>query len=1011
MDRSGSGDRPRRASGRLLALCVALLAMGALTWWMAREQSSRDAVATSATAAMPSATDESEPPPLPEARSRESEVGALTPTQGNDAATSPRTAAGVIVGTLLGRVVRPDCSPVSDADVIVAAHDQQMRGKIVALRETRRRGVLVDASRFTGRLQGVALQSRTDPAGRFRIELDAQQVIALSYPLVGVISGLTDVAVHRGTPISAGENSLGDIVLPTGAQLRLRLIDPDGNPVVGGSGSVRMMSREVGADPSNDGSLSALRVWLKHCSSADDGVIDLGGLAAGEASIKVETEQWQDLRVDGLELTAGALTDLGDVTLDAGGSIEGVAIDLEGQPVTRVQVGVNAEQVPGVLRRDALELSGREHNWATLDDQGRFRASGLGAGTYTLELFVPGYTTARVTGVASGRRDVRLLLQRPAVVMLTLLDERSGEPVEGAAFTGSVPEDLGPSPAGQLQLAVTSGASAGLAAGLYRIAGASEHGTRICAQVEGYPSQTIDVPGLAPESTLSVTLRLDRGFILGGQVVDFENRPIVGADVQAALCEGSGFRGETRRVPTGAEGRFRFAGSAAGTWSVWVTAPEFLSAPGAEVQVVQGDVDDVLFRLAPAASIEGRVFAPTGEPLPEAVVVPALVETLPAPCRTARSARVLIESSLDTRPGTGSCSEAGAYRLSGLAPGVFLIRASTLDAELVGTRLRALAADARDPAFVLPADVVRVTLGLGEHRALDLVVPRLASLSGHVRSTGDSAIDAKVGVWLAQGERWAAVAQAGCDEAGAYTIEGLPAGDVIVVAIADAEPLPREARLTLTEGQSAQCDLVFGGVSARGLVVDAESRQAIAGVPVSLTWRSPGPPAEAPHDLSQETWEALSVGSLHRAALISDATGRVALPHLVAGEYQLALESRDWLATSAPKSVTIDESWTGEELVLEVSAGAVVEGAVRFALGGIAGLGSDDYDIGLYTPGENIVHASTRVRDGTYRLQGLHGGSYELRVLDRRRGGGPLQSQAVTLKDDEHQRIDVTLGQ
>jgi hypothetical protein len=1008
LDRPERDGRPRSAGRRPLALCAALLAVGALAWWVAREQEAPDAWSAGAVASTPNGTSEAQRPALPPVSPREHEVGELNATSAKDPTASPRAAGEAVAGALVGQVVRPDGSPVPDADVIVAAHERQLQGEILALREARRIEVRVPESRVLGRDQAVAVGGKADPAGRFRIELDAAQLAALANPLVAVISGLTDVAVSRGGPVSAGNNDLGDLVLPVGARLRLRLVEPDGDAVWGGRASVEMTSHDAPEGSNNDGGLLALRGWLTGGRSADDGVVELDGLPSGEGLIEIEVEHWQEMRLGGVALTAGTLTDLGDVVLDAGRSIEGVVLDPEAKPVPGVQVSVNAEHGPSRLRRDQVEISGRAHNWAAADVQGRFRASGLGEGTYTVELSVPAYTTARVTGVAAGSRDVQLQLQRLATIVVTLLDARTGTALDGATFTGTIPADGDAAPASPLQLEVTSGASAGLAAGLYRVAGVSERGTRLSVQAEGYPTHTVDVPGLAPESTLAVTIRLDPGFVLAGQVVDFENRPIVGADVQAALREGIGFRGETRLAQTDTDGHFRFAGVASGQWTCWVSAPGVLAAQSAELEIIQGDVDDVLFRLAPESTIEGRVFAHSGDPLPGAVVVPELIEALPAPRSAARSAMVLVESSLKKRAHSGSASDDGAYRLVGLAPGDYLLSASTVAEDLLGKRLRSLATAARDPACDLPAEVVRITLGLGEHRKLDLVVPRPATLTGAIRSGNMPAMQAKVDIWLRQDHDWASVAQVACDADGRYAIDGLPAGEVVVVAVAGGEPQARARLLTLSEGQAARADLDFEGQSVNGMTIDAVTKRPIAGVTLRIGQWTITPAGESA-DLPPAAFEVLRQGLLRLEPIVSDASGRFVLSHLLPGDYALQVDSREWFQKNQPR-FTVDGLWSGDDVVMEVSAGAVLEGTLRYALGGVAGIGPEDLEVGLYLPEEvNTVAAWVYVRDGAYRLQGLQAGSYEVRVRDMRAGGIYVHQQPVTLAADEHRVLDITL--
>lgn len=114
-------------------------------------------------------------------------------------------------------------------------------------------------------------------------------------------------------------------------------------------------------------------------------------------------------------------------------------------------------------------------------------------------------------------------------------------------------------------------------------------------------------------------------------------------------------------VLTDAAGTFRFCGLSAGSYYTNGEKPGF-AASGLAVTVGPSR-DDVLLRLQPLAAIKGKVLDASGEPLEN-----ALIQLLSLAVEDGwRKARVESAVSTDDR---------GEYRLAGLAPGRYLVRAA-----------------------------------------------------------------------------------------------------------------------------------------------------------------------------------------------------------------------------------------------------------------------------------------------------------------------------------------------
>src|SRR6185436_14285645 len=137
----------------------------------------------------------------------------------------------------------------------------------------------------------------------------------------------------------------------------------------------------------------------------------------------------------------------------------------------QASVGVVADVQPVGRAVGSSTVVGRRDQWAKTDAEGRFVAGGLDAGTYFLFAESPFYLCSRVEGVAAGRHDVRITLQRPATVLLTLLDASGREPIE-AAHIDVEPLPPAEPPRGGMRSVdtrVESGEGTGLLAGVYRV--------------------------------------------------------------------------------------------------------------------------------------------------------------------------------------------------------------------------------------------------------------------------------------------------------------------------------------------------------------------------------------------------------------------------------------------------------------------------------------------------------------------------------------------------------------
>src|SRR5262245_23493996 len=426
------------ARSRLVAGVLLVSAVIVGGWlWLSRSSAEADRLAV--LAAAPSAT-----------RASSFAESSATASGAEDAATAqptalvptgPQSLASALPAAsvrLSGRVVRPDGSPVADADVRFAES-------------------------ATAAASAEAATTRTLADGSFALtlaETDAQLFLGKDDWLLAR-AGVADAAVREVPRLAPGERDVGSIVLPGGAALRGRVIAPDGTPghdivvtvhtlqVEGQGGAVsdpfeywdpHKVVPEVnlledadlqGLDPQ---AASAIRS-LRRLTTGPDGSFAFAGLPAGAARLEIEPRRARQVVLDRLALHAGGVLDVGDIALDEGLILEGVVLTAAGAPADRASVRAQRERPPAAERDGNIERTGRSMEDQWTDASGRFRLVGLARGTYQIVAQAAGQA-ATVVEAEAGDRDVQVRLLEGATVLLELRDARTDAPLLEATITG-----------------------------------------------------------------------------------------------------------------------------------------------------------------------------------------------------------------------------------------------------------------------------------------------------------------------------------------------------------------------------------------------------------------------------------------------------------------------------------------------------------------------------------------------------------------------------------------------
>lgn len=405
------------------------------------------------------------------------------------------------------------------------------------------------------------------------------------------------------------------------------------------------------------------------------------------------------------------------IALQAAGSIEGQVV------LRETKQGIAQAKIFGMA--DGEEGS---WGWATTDEAGRYRLTGLGAGKYQVMVFPAEEgvewvsTGSREASVVAGQAtQLDLEVIRGEVVKGRVVDEETGQPVAGAVVSWGEGGFAPPA-------AVTTKED-----GTFELRAAP--GTvdlRVASVPKGYvrPEGQTTVPVEAGKGAEGVELKISRGVTLTGRVVGPNGQAVPQVQVQTQEWQ--------IKATADEKGRFSLDGLTPGQslW-VWASAPERGWAGEAQVEAKKGATEPLTLKLGPAAQVEIRIVDRDGKPLAEPHVSANLILSTP-------------EGLSSHAIGAATRSEKeGAYTVTGLLGGhEYQISASAEEYEYTQT--------------------ATFTLKAGEKKTLPPLQLRKADavLTGRVLNASGRPV---AGVQVQVNEKTATT-----DEQGRYRIENLP---------------------------------------------------------------------------------------------------------------------------------------------------------------------------------------------------------------------------------------------
>lgn len=557
------------------------------------------------------------------------------------------------------------------------------------------------------------------------------------------------------------------VVLHPGRTAFGKVIGADQKPVAGA---------RVSLQPTLPADLVA-RIWAirdpgRSPAVATDasGRFEIRSLPAGTFDLAVRARGFAPLTVPALAIPAGkGTTDLGTVQLAPGGTIHGVVVDPQGEPVADAEVQPwGAERAGVMIRAGRASDDGPAPVFTAAD--GTFTLEDLAPGA-ALDLVVthPGYGPGAAPGVAvPSETPVRVVLQ-PAARVSGHVTGPDGKPVAGAtvALRESATQVVGnpfSHPTRKAHEGVTDDDGAfsfpDVSPGPFQIiATAPRHQRAELRGLEVKPGQ--DLSGLA--------ILLPAGATVEGKVLAPDGQPLEGADVSVADTSINGLPGFSfQSATTDADGQYRIEGISPGPHTLEARAAGYRRA----VRDVEATVEPrrVDFQLDRGLEVSGRVVDDAGSPVPDARVFIS--------GGTAGSFQSVVISAGD-----------GAFRIPSVEDGTYSLRAAKKGYS---------AGHIEQDVTVAGAPVSGIELRLsptGEGaitgRLTGLAFSQLASVRLRVNSS------------LAFGT---------VDAEGGYRIEHVSPGTWTVQATVPDTPLHAEGQVTLEEGATeARLDLRFGG--------------------------------------------------------------------------------------------------------------------------------------------------------------------------------------------------------
>ena len=945
-----------------------------------------------------------------------------------------------------GRVVDASRRPVDGATVLFVA--DPMRLQFQLREDTDALAKLPSAKTDrNGRFELPARVAFDDDAREgMRFDLESQHLVVRHESFATLTQPLANV--------SGPAHDVGELVLEPGAWLSGRAVDSDGRPVSGAQ------ARASNSGERRDGPGSFLPFFGRNLvetfeavTTGSDGRFTVRGLHPGLASLSVLKIGLRAGARDDLELPERTGLDVGDVTLEKGVSIAGVVLNEKGAPLVGAEVSVSSMSRLVLNRLEDLprnQLRQELGQRAKTDESGRFELGGLAGGNYTVHANAEGYDPLSKEDVPAGTHDLRLEPVPLGGLLLHLTSADGGTPIERAEVDATPTQTerfTFVMRARRSEPKVLTGAEALAAAGktgdpkgAYFVPHAGLEGTDLVVAAKGFATTALEAPGAPSGGVVEYDAQLPAESVVAGQVIDTQGRPVARARLSLRTKDdddgGFDFRGgpdrhEVRRsirigdeqrtsatrhsAVTGIDGRFEIAGVAAGEWELSARAKGFVRGEPQPLTLETGKSQrDVQLTLEPAGSVAGTVTEPDGSPVPGASISiePATAKAAPEDSATDEVGRQLARLESMASGGSGlrhaRTDVHGEYRVGDLAPGDYTARLEEgPQGGMFGGGAAVMFAFDGAPEPSAPGSFAKVTAG--EETRVDFQRPERARVSGKVLAGGVPASGIEVHLRPAGRPSFMGGGRtASTDSRGNYSFEDVTAGEYEVSAFVPGAAIEKKQPVKLEAGQARSADLVFGGSTIAGRVVEQGTDKPAAGVNINVTpvVETPGTDLHFAMEMVMvdasggSSGSSVTIGGGPEKLVRTDDEGRFEVRYLEPGQYSIEASGEGFVRV-APEQVEVKDGENRDDVVLRVQRGAVLTGVVRDSA---TGQKLDKVPVRLESAGNTNM---TVTADGVYRFEGLEPGDYTVSVMGSGFMSEPLASEAIKLESGQQATLDL----
>jgi len=638
------------------------------------------------------------------------------------------------------------------------------------------------------------------------------------------------------------------------------------------------------------------------------------------------------------------------VTMLAGARGFGRVVTLEGAAIAGAKVTLQRQEERDMRRM--MRFGGEQQEKpaaAESDAAGKFAIADLAVGKFVLRVEADGYAATSVPGIEvpadAGEVDLGTVKLTPGAAIEGRVVGPRGEPLEGAeVFVLDGMAAMMP----QVRWALMGKdpASASAADGFFRV-GERAAGEKVdlAVRLAGYTVER--VLGVAAPTTEPVTVTLRPSSTVRGRVVDEDGDPVVAAEVSLLVERAGGgmaFQIMTGSEPSGDDGRFAIEDVEPGPLRLMVAAQGYLPFDRGGLEVPVGkDLEGLELVLRAGATVEGRVSSPDGAPVIGANVR-VMAEGQGGPLPPMR----MMSRGADT-------DGDGHYRLEGVEVGSRTLEAEHEDFE---------------------RGVGSLEVKAGENH-LDLRMGGGQEVSGRVVSAAGAPVSGATVTIAPPGQYFRDDRSATTDEAGSFSVTGVPDGSYEAAA---THPDYADGRAAAT--------VTVAGAPVGGVTIELPAGSAVVGALRGLSLA----------ELSRTRVTASQPGKGWRDGTVSyDARYRIA--GLAPGDWNVSARLEEG-GRQARGRVTIAAGEGEATLDLDFEGGLALRGHVR----------QDGRAVDaayVLARGKDVVASGSARADhaGAYRMENLKPGSYDVEVYVPE--SGARKEETVTVDGDRELDFDL----